>query len=232
MKNSKTIYIIAFTFFSLGMIGLFRFSEDVRTVNIAGLFFSGLLCGAAVVSLMRKQNKNTYRIIFGMVTLLAAHSVVVNAQISTSGNYTLTQTAIANGGASGSGASVGGPYSIEGTIGQSAAGQTANAASFSSHAGFWNAQLLGPSAAGVPVGGAVRTAAGQGIRNVRIALISGDGATRTALTGPSGYFRIDDVAVGQTYVLSVSSKRFQFAQPSQFLTILDEVTDLIFVSQE
>ena len=158
--------------------------------------------------------------------------LLANGQISSSGNYTLTQTAIANGGASGTGASLGGTYSIEGTIGQSVAGQTAAAAPYSAHAGFWNAQPLGPSAAGVSVGGVVRTATGQGIRNVRVALIAADGATRTALTGPFGYFRIDDVTTGQTYVLSVSSKRFQFAQPSQFLNILDEVTDLIFVSQE
>jgi hypothetical protein len=55
MKNSKTIYIIAFTFFALSMIGLFRFSEDVRTVNIVGLFFSGVLSGSALVSLIKRK---------------------------------------------------------------------------------------------------------------------------------------------------------------------------------
>jgi hypothetical protein len=55
MKNSKAIYIIAFTFFSLGMIGLFRFSEDMRTVNIVGLFFSGVLSGSALVSLIKRK---------------------------------------------------------------------------------------------------------------------------------------------------------------------------------
>jgi hypothetical protein len=61
MKNSKTIYIITFTFFSLSMVGLFRFSEDVRTVNIVGLFFSGVLSGAALASLISGNNRtNNY----------------------------------------------------------------------------------------------------------------------------------------------------------------------------
>lgn len=163
------------------------------------------------------------------ISLLGLHA---NAQISSSGNYTLMQTAIANGGASGNGASLGGTYSIEGTIGQSVAGQTATAAPFSIHAGFWNAQPLAPSAANVSVSGNVQTAGGQGIRNIRVTMSSGDGTTQTALTGSFGYFRIDDVTTGQTYVLRISSKRYSFANPSQVLSILEDVDDINFVSEE
>ena len=60
-----------------------------------------------------------------ILSLCAAASFAHNnaAQIASGGNYTLTQAAIANGGASGNGASGGGNYSLEGTIGQAAAGR-------------------------------------------------------------------------------------------------------------
>ena len=175
------------------------------------------------------NRKNVIR----LLTLCFSFVLIVSfasTQIASGGNHTLTQMAIANGGASGNGASVGGTYSIEGTIGQSVAGQQAANSPYSVHAGFWNAQPLALSAADVSVSGIVQTAAGQGSRNVRMTMSSGDGATKPALTRSFGYFRFDDVTTGQTYVLIVSSKRFRFAQPSQFLKILDEVSDIIFIA--
>ncbi|GAB1470203.1 hypothetical protein MASR2M66_10800 [Chloroflexota bacterium] len=45
MKNKMTSFIILFV---LAMVGLMQFSQGVRSVDVVGLFASGLLAGAAI----------------------------------------------------------------------------------------------------------------------------------------------------------------------------------------
>jgi Carboxypeptidase regulatory-like domain len=176
--------------------------------------------------------KNTFRIIYGMLTLFVAYSVVANAQIASNGNYTLTQSAIANGGASGTGASIGGNYSVEGTIGQSAAGTNQQAAIYNFKPGFWTAQPLAPTAASVSVVGRILTASGRGIRNVRVTLTAPSGETRTVLSSTFGYFRFNEVLAGETYIFSISAKRYTFVQPTVVVSVDEDLTDLNFVASE
>jgi WD40 repeat protein len=103
-------------------------------------------------------------------------------------------------------------------------------ATVSSLSPFVLAEDLAPTAANVSVGGRVLTANGQGIRNARVTLTDANGATRTAITGSFGYYRFDDVEVGQTYIVSVRSKRFQFSNPTLVITLMDELTDLTFTA--
>lgn len=153
------------------------------------------------------------------------------AQIATGGNYTLTQTATASGGASGAGASTGGNYSIEGTVGQAAAGTKQTSGSYNFQPGFWTAQpILAPTAAEVTVGGRVLTADGRGIRNVRVIWTDRNGETRTVISGAFGHFRFTGVAAGETYIFNVAAKRYQFSNPTQVRTILEETNDLNFVA--
>lgn len=158
--------------------------------------------------------------------------LIGKAQIASNGNYTLTQTAIANGGVSGNGASLGGNYSIEGTIGQSAAGTNQQNGIYNFKPGFWTAQPPAPSAANVAVSGRVTTAYGQGIRNVRIAMSSGDGQVRYAVTGSFGFYRFDDVAAGQTYIMEIHSKRFRFEPSIRVITVMEELADVSFTAEE
>jgi Carboxypeptidase regulatory-like domain len=176
--------------------------------------------------------KNTFRMIYGMLALFAAYSVVANAQIASGGNYTLTQRAIANGGASGNGASIGGTYAVEGTIGQSAAGTNQQAANYNFKPGFWTAQPLAPTAASVSVVGRILSAHGRGIRNVRITLTTPSGETRTVISSTFGYFRFNEVLAGETYIFSVSAKRYTFVQPTLVVSVNDDVTDLNFIASE
>ncbi len=162
--------------------------------------------------------------------VICIFAAVSNAQIASGGNYTLTQTAIANGGASGGSASVGGNYSLEGTIGQSAAGTNQQNVPYKFQPGFWTAQNFAPSAASVTVGGRVLTANGGGIRNVRVTLTGVNGETRTAISTTFGYFKFENVPSGETYIFSVFAKRFTFNQPTQVRSILEETNDLIFTA--
>ena len=80
----------------------------------------------------------------------------------------------------------------------------------------------------VAVSGRVVTSDGGGIRNVHLTIARANGATQQALTGSFGYFRFDDVEAGQTYIISVTSKRYQFANPAQLISVANEITDLMF----
>lgn len=80
--------------------------------------------------------------------------------------------------------------------------------------------------------GRVLTANGSGIRNVIIKLTDTNGNTRIAQSGIFSNFSFADVQVGETYIVSVMSKRFAFNQSSQIISVNDELTNLDFVSQE
>ncbi|CAN5510595.1 hypothetical protein BH10ACI1_BH10ACI1_03810 [soil metagenome] len=83
-----------------------------------------------------------------------------------------------------------------------------------------------PLAASVSVSGRVTTASGRGISGARVTLTDYHGETRTTLTGSFGYYRFDDVQVGETYIFEITHKRFQFA--SQVVTVNEEIEELNF----
>ena len=151
------------------------------------------------------------------------YAIVAPAQ--SGGGYVITQSVIAGGG----GTSNGDSYSVTGTISQSIAGTDSIGSAFRVRGGFWQSQFS-PTAAMVTLSGRVSTAENQGISRARVTINSSDGTTRTALTGAFGYFRFDDVEVGQTYIVSIHSKRFQFANPTQVVSVNDEITDLDFTA--
>ena len=163
---------------------------------------------------------------FGLLVGSALLSGITAGQVASGGQFTLDQSVLATGG----GTSAGGSLKVEGTAGQSTAGQKATASAYSVHAGFWNPAPLGPSAASVPISGRVLTADGRGIRNAAIVVSAVDGTIRRAFTGSLGYFRFDEIAVGETYVISVSSKRFQFAAPTSIISVQDEISDVTFIA--
>jgi len=162
----------------------------------------------------------------------ALFACFAKAQIASGGNYTLSQAAIASGGASGAGASVNGNYSLEGTIGQNAAGTKQQNLSYAFQPGFWTVQPFAPTVASVTVGGRVLTANSGGVRHVRVTMTGASGETRTAISSSFGYFRFEDVTAGETYIFSVFSKRFTFSQPVQVRSILEETDDIVFTAHD
>lgn len=90
---------------------------------------------------------------------------------------------------------------------------------------------LRPTAAGVTVAGRVTASNGMGLSRVRVT-IEGGGLKepRTILTNPFGYFSFKDVEVGRSYIVSVSSKRYGFAQPSRLLFLTDSINNCDFTS--
>ena len=86
-------------------------------------------------------------------------------------------------------------------------------------------------AAQVSVGGRIQSANGNGIRNVIVSLVDSNGRTRTTKTSSFGYYSFDEVETGTT-TISVISKRFTFANPTQVISVTDSIGDLDFTAIE
>ncbi len=86
------------------------------------------------------------------------------------------------------------------------------------------------TAAGVGVSGRVLTSAdGRGLVGARVTLTDQNGSTRSVMTGRGGRYTFDDLEPGQTYIVSVSSRRFNF-QP-QVIQVTDNIAELNFVPE-
>lgn len=90
--------------------------------------------------------------------------------------------------------------------------------------------FTGPTSASTSVSGRVVTAAGVGIRNARISLVDLSGNTRTVMSNAFGYYRFDNVEVGQNYVLSVSAKQYEFVLPSRMIVVFEELSGQDFIA--
>jgi len=84
--------------------------------------------------------------------------------------------------------------------------------------GMWEIPALAPTAATVSVSGRVTNANGTGVSRATVTITSSEGILRSALTNSFGYYRFDDVQVGQNHILQVSSKRYQFQPQVIFVT--------------
>ncbi len=88
-----------------------------------------------------------------------------------------------------------------------------------------------PTAATATINGRITTSNGNGIRNVRVSLTNQNGETSFAVTTPFGYYNFQDLPVGETYILSVNSKRFTFAEPTRAVNLSEDLTNEDFVAQ-
>lgn len=84
---------------------------------------------------------------------------------------------------------------------------------------------LGTTAAGATVSGQVTTGR-RGLNRAIVYLQGQDGSMRIMRTNPFGYFQFEDVEAGQTYIVSVMSKRYQFVP--QVITVTGALDNLLF----
>lgn len=101
-------------------------------------------------------------------------------------------------------------------------------------AGGWTLAIeaAAPTAAGANISGRVVNSAGSGLGKVGVTLFGGNLAEPLhALTNPFGYYTFENVAAGQTYVISVSSKRYRFSNPAQVLNLGEDLAEIDFVAE-
>lgn len=103
------------------------------------------------------------------------------------------------------------------------------------NAGVFTARLLNTigiaTAANVSIRGRVMTNTGLPLRNATV-IITGAGLEqpRMAISNGFGYFAIEELPAGETYVVSVYSKRYLFQ--ARILTLNDDLNDLEFVADD
>ena len=94
---------------------------------------------------------------------------------------------------------------------------------------FVVAESLAPTAANVSVGGRVSDVKDNPISRAWVSITNTNGETHSAMTNSFGYYRFNEVPVGQTYVISVRHKIYQFN--SQVITVFEEIQDANFTAE-
>jgi hypothetical protein len=86
--------------------------------------------------------------------------------------------------------------------------------------------------ADVSLSGRILTAGGAGIRNSLVTVSGGDlPAPVTVQTGSFGYYEFQGLHSGQTYTVTVATKRYVIAQPVRMVTLAGNVSDFDFVAE-
>ena len=89
----------------------------------------------------------------------------------------------------------------------------------------------GTTAGDGSVSGRVVNSFGVGISNARMSLVDAStGEALTAITNAFGYYTIDNIAVGEFYVLNIAHKRYKFAESSKAFSVNDSVANVDFVA--
>ncbi len=96
--------------------------------------------------------------------------------------------------------------------------------------GGWGLQLLAPSAAQVSIAGRVLSAGGRAIGGAIVTVQGVDGTVRRFTTNTFGYYRVDGLAAGGTYVVSVNARRYTFPNSGRVVSLEDNVSGLDFVA--
>lgn len=164
---------------------------------------------------------------FFCCSLVIGVALVAATSAQSGGPFVITESVVTGGGVSSSN----GNTSVGSTSGQPAAGGSMRSGPFVVTSGFWNFSPLAPTAATTSVGGRILTSDGLGIRNAVVTLTSQNGAPRIVLSGSFGYYNFDDVAVGQSYVVAVSAKRYSFSQPALVVSVVDQLVNVNFIAE-
>ncbi|MEQ1764465.1 MAG: Calx-beta domain-containing protein, partial [Pyrinomonadaceae bacterium] len=89
-------------------------------------------------------------------------------------------------------------------------------------------ESLVPTAASASISGRVRDANGRAIRGVVISVQGMDGLPKIAVTNTFGYYRIDELQVGESFVVTAKARRYEFAAPTQFVNLADDLEEIDF----
>ena len=95
----------------------------------------------------------------------------------------------------------------------------------------WELMSAPPTAASVTIGGRVMTADGTGIAKTIVTISDSNGNVLTAVTNGFGYYRFENIAVGDTYVISAANKRYNFSEPQKVMFVSESNNDVNFIAQ-
>ncbi|HEV7644006.1 MAG TPA: hypothetical protein VGO50_08715 [Pyrinomonadaceae bacterium] len=114
------------------------------------------------------------------------------------------------------------------TPGTNTLGPLAGVTAFSRWTG---AEAITPTAADANISGRVMTSSGMPIANVKVVLNGGDlPGPVIVYTGQLGYYNFENLPVGQNYVITVKSRRFNFSNPSHLINLQDSIFSEDFIA--
>jgi len=90
--------------------------------------------------------------------------------------------------------------------------------------------VLPITSAPASISGRVLTAGNQGIARAKVSVVAQNGEVYSATTNSFGYFRIEGLATGSTYILNVVHRGYQF--DPQTISLNEDVIDLSIVGLE
>jgi hypothetical protein len=137
------------------------------------------------------------------------------------GVFTITRAAFAAGGAN----MTGGVFAVNTTLGQPSDGAASSGGTFTATGGLPPNPPV-TTAGTVSISGRIVTVEGRGIRSAFVEIVDPSGTVRSVRTGPMGTYRIDNIEVGRTYLMNVSSQRFVFAPRS--VSVTDQLVGIDF----
>lgn len=164
------------------------------------------------------QSKMRFATIGSAIILMV---ISITAFTQTGGTYEIEKSVIASGGDT----SLGGNFTPESTSGQRVSNASPNGGTYQILSGFWT-PVFAPTAASVMISGKVSLLNGRGIPRAVVSYTDSLGITKNARTSTFGYFRFDNVEVGQIYIFQVSAKGYLFA--SQVINVDDNISGLNF----
>ncbi|MCP9494027.1 MAG: carboxypeptidase-like regulatory domain-containing protein [Pyrinomonadaceae bacterium MAG19_C2-C3] len=139
---------------------------------------------------------------------------VAHAQVASNPPYTLDQSVIAGGGGTSTGmdTATGGTLTLDGALGQPAAGTTSRGANLALTSGFFTAApVIIPTAATAFISGQVIRIDGRPLSGVRLSLTGGALQTPvTTVTDREGNFTFPDLELNVIYLINATRKNFSF----------------------
>lgn len=90
--------------------------------------------------------------------------------------------------------------------------------------------ILAPTSASVMLGGKVSDANGNAVARATVSITLPNGETRYAMTSSFGFYRFDNVAIGESYVVNVQHKTHQFSP--QIIAVFEAMENVNFTAFE
>src|SRR5262249_30893284 len=110
-----------------------------------------------------------------------------------------------------------------------AAGNTFTVNSLSNYSDWTAGNPLVPTAANAMISGRVFDSNGQPINKARVTVFGQNGQPFSALTNPFGYYSIDGVETGATYLMTIEHKRYRFV--AHTITVNDNISNFDIVAE-
>ena len=91
--------------------------------------------------------------------------------------------------------------------------------------------ITGPTAADAYISGRVLTSTGRPISRAMITVTRPfNGACYRTYTGTFGYYKVEGLPVGESYVVTVAARRYTFAQATMLVNLNDNLEDFTFMA--